>query len=96
MKNWSELAIDEQVDIVKAFCKLHDSGDYTVRDIAEWLDISRTTAGQLATLLHYYSGCEVKAETYKKRRVSQKRRRHPKNRVSFFFAKLTERIMEYV
>jgi hypothetical protein len=87
MKNWSEMTIDEQVDIVKAFCKLHDSGDYTVRDIAEWLDISHTTAGQLATLLHYYSGYDVKVETFKKRHVSQKRRRHPVFRMSSSFSR---------
>lgn len=52
MRHFGNMTTDEHARMVKTFCELHESGEYTVREIAEKLDISREHAGMLASLLH--------------------------------------------
>jgi hypothetical protein len=73
MRHFGNMTAEEQANVVKTFCELHESGEYTVREIAEKLDISKEHAGMLSTLLHLNKGVEVWMKKQKKK-VSHGRR----------------------
>jgi hypothetical protein len=73
MRDFGTMTASEQGYVVKTFCELHESGEYTVREIAEKLDISKEHAGMLCTLLHMNKGCDVHMKP-RKRRISHRRK----------------------
>lgn len=75
MKNWAEMSKEESARIVKTFCELHESSDYKVREIADMLDISRESAGMLATLKTIDDGLPYQNKPRKTKRFSHRKSR---------------------
>ena len=73
MRNWAELTKEEQENVVKTFCKLHESRECSVYELTRRLNISRETVGWLCCLWHLYSDESNMITKKKKKRFSQRR-----------------------